>query len=503
MIGAWFVIAALTAVPAAKPPELFALVLGVNRSFEKSAPPLRFADDDAAGYADLFRGLGAKTYLLSRLDDNTRALHPEAAREAREPVRSQWLHAIAQLNAEVAAAKRRGAETDVFFVFAGHGNVKSGVGYISLEDGALTGSDLKHEFTDAVSATRIHVIVDACYSYFLAHRRGPGGTRRPLEGTTALEGLDGDDRVGLLLSTSSARESFEWENFQAGVFHHEVRSGLRGPADVDGDARVTYRELAAFVHRANEAIRNERFRPDLYSRAPKGSETLIDLRGAMTHRLEFEGDRAAHFWIEDANGVRLAEFHSALGTTTRVVRTPEVTGNLYARRAEDGAEWSIPAGNEVWSVTAVPSTPPRVSNRGAAHDSFSQIFSLPFGPSELADYRPNAAESSVTRVEPMPLRRKMGWAALGLGVASSALGGVWTVSAAKLREEATHSPSQKELETINLHIRQRNVTMGVCYGIGAAALLSSALLLLGPDESTDALAELRFTGTGLSFRYGF
>jgi len=77
-----------------------------------------------------------------------------------------------------------------------------------------------------VPATRLHFIIDACYSYFLAYGRGPGGQRRPIQaGFSQAMQLSADSRVGLLLSTSSARESHEWEGIQGGVFSHEVRSG--------------------------------------------------------------------------------------------------------------------------------------------------------------------------------------------------------------------------------------------------------------------------------------
>src|SRR5262249_17771567 len=150
--------------------------------------------------------------------------------------------------------------SDFYFVFAGHGNVKNGQGYITLEDMRITGSDLA-DMVAKIPATRVHVIADACASYFLAYARGPGGERRPVSGFQDSRELASDPRVGLLLSTSSARESHEWEGFQAGVFSHEVRSGLYGAADADGDGQVSYREIAAFVSKANAAIPNERFRP--------------------------------------------------------------------------------------------------------------------------------------------------------------------------------------------------------------------------------------------------
>ena len=55
----------------------FALILGVNRSVDPEAKLLRYADDDAARYLELFRSLGARSYVLTRPDANTAALHPQ------------------------------------------------------------------------------------------------------------------------------------------------------------------------------------------------------------------------------------------------------------------------------------------------------------------------------------------------------------------------------------------------------------------------------------------
>jgi len=71
-----------------------------------------------------------------------------------------------------------------------------------------------------------------------------------------------------ILSTSSDRDSHEWERFQAGILSHELRSALRGAADANLDGVVTYRELGAFLVRANQAIVNRRYRPDFMVRPP-------------------------------------------------------------------------------------------------------------------------------------------------------------------------------------------------------------------------------------------
>ncbi len=187
----------------------FALIMGSNLSVDRDLPPLKYADDDAASYLDLFRVLGAHTYLLSRLDDNTRRLHAQAAAEALEPTRATLEQTVAQIASDVTRARDRQVETVLYIVYAGHGNVRDGVGYVTLEDMRITGSDLA-KIAAAIPATRVHIIVDACASYYLAYSRGPGGERRPLSGFQDSSQLASDPlgaigvSVGAVLSVSAA-----------------------------------------------------------------------------------------------------------------------------------------------------------------------------------------------------------------------------------------------------------------------------------------------------------
>src|SRR5262245_56364828 len=105
----------LTAPATADPLEVgpgshasFALIIGVNRSVDKNAPLLRYADDDAARYLDLFRTLGAKSYVLARLDENTRRLHPQVAAEALHPRLAEYRQVIRTLAADIEQARKRG-----------------------------------------------------------------------------------------------------------------------------------------------------------------------------------------------------------------------------------------------------------------------------------------------------------------------------------------------------------------------------------------------------------
>lgn len=468
----------------------FALVIGANRSVDADLAPLKYADDDAARYLDLFRLLGARTYLLARLDDNTRALHAQAAAEAQEPKRAPYDAAVAQLTRDVAQAAARNVETTVYVVYAGHGNVKDGQGYLSLEDARITGSDLARTFA-ALPATRIHLIADACASYFVAYSRGPGGTRRAVDALPAAAELSADPRVGLLLSSSSAKESHEWEAFQAGVFSHEVRSGLYGAADADRNGIVTYREIAAFVARANESVPNERYRPEVHSRAPRGGDALLDLRRASARRLEIGGKHAGHYTLEDARGVRLVDMHNAPNQTMVIVR-PAPTQPVFLRRAGDDKEMLLPADLPVLTMDDLAAEDGRVASRGAAHESFSKLFALPFDVGVVDAYRERTGASTAALPDAsLGARRTVGLGVMGVGALAAAVGVGLSASAASLAREVPDGASQADASAANERIASRNSWATVGYVGGGAALVTGALLFFWPKEGPVERIEAR------------
>jgi len=464
----------------------FALVVGVNRSIDADLPALRYADDDAVLYQALFQQLGATVYLLTRPDDNTRRLHPRAAAEATPPVAAALDRTIAAIAAAVAQARARGAATRFYFVYAGHGNIRDGQGYISLEDDRLTAADLERRVVDAVPAGEVHLIVDACYSGLLAGARGPGGERRPLRGFSQFRGLADDDRIGLLLSTSSARESHEWEGFQAGVFSYEVRSGLYGAADADGDGQVSYDEIAAFVTRANAAIPNERFRPDLYARPPHGTGMVVDLRDALHRRFEITGARGGHYVLEDDRGVRLVEFHNSVAQNVAVVR-PASAGPLFLRRVDGDQEYRVPdGGGDVLTIDGLVPDPQQLTARGAAHASFSLTFSLAFDEGVVRALAPTALGEPAD-APPRDGRGPARWIAFGVGGAALATGAGFLLSARSVRDGATPGESQASAADRNARIATRNTVTAVCAGVAGAALVTGAALTLWPRSQPGAI----------------
>ncbi len=481
----------------------FAFILGVNTSVDEGAPTLRYADDDAARYLELFRTLGARTYVLTRLDDNTRRLHPQLAAEALLPLKSEFDRTIAAAAFDVGQARRRHVKTVLYFVYAGHGSARDGYGYITLEDAPLDAATLDSSVVLGIGADQTHFIVDACDSYFLAMGRGPGGQRHEAHGFLRSAGLQARDSVGLLLSTSSARESHEWSAFQAGVFSHEVRSALYGAADADGDGQVSYREVAAFVTRANEAIPNEAYRTNVYARAPKDSPFLLDLRAQSKSRLILEGAHASHYFMEDSRGVRMADFHNDANQPMYVIR-PGHTGKLYLRRLSDDVEFVVPNEPEVLELAELSPSDPRVRARGAAGDQFELLFALPFGRQAVTAFLLQGAERDAPN-PPRPSAPHWWSIATGLGLvgagAVGSLAGTFTLLSAHAL--ALSNPSQSDVESVNDRIRSRNSAGVIELAAGGATIVLGACFLFWPAFAPHVDANGSASGARVSLRGDF
>jgi len=481
------------AAAAERPVASFVLAVGVNKSIDDDVSDLRYADDDAVRYFDLFRSLGARTYLVARTDANTERLHPQAAAEARAPRRDALRDAVAAIAGDVKRAREKGVATVLYFVYAGHGNTEGRRAAITLEDGHLTSRDILDEIVDPVGADRVHVIIDACYSYYLAYSRGPGGERRVVSGFSNPDGLAGRRNLGLVLSTSTGRESHEWEAFQAGVFSHEVRSGLYGAADADGDGRVSYREIAAFVERANESVPNEKYRPSAYVRAPADTTTIVDIQRALDRRIEVDGSEHGHYFLESAQGVRLADFHNGKGQTVSLLR-PGPAGTLFLRRLRDDKEFRIPQESAVVRVSDLEPVEPESRVRGAAHESFRLLFELPFDLEVVESYPAPVDFTDIDVSSRAPARAAgwrtwAGWTSLGVSAAALASAVGTTLSAKSLRNDIGPGASQERIAGINDDIRTRNIVSGVLYGTAGATALTGMLLLLLPDERPAASLE--------------
>ncbi|MFO7564919.1 MAG: caspase family protein [Enhygromyxa sp.] len=326
----------------------FALVIGSNATRSKEQKPLRFADDDAARIAELWLELGAEVELLTVFDHVSQARFPELIERAQQPTTARLDAAWARLHGKMEAAAAAGREVELLIYYAGHGDLgPDGQGFLTLENGdALTRSDLFGKLLGASPADRNHVIVDACRSEQFVLSRGEWKPDRdPADyGESVREYLDGNHlgahpNTGVVLAHSADQQTHEWERWQGGIFTHQLLSGLRGGADINGDGRIEYSELGAFVSAANSGVGDPRARLEITVRPPRGDERaplLVHERVTEQRVLLLAGADAGRYSLEDGRGVRLADLNHAPGQPA-YLRLPSGPLYLYRHDPKDGS----------------------------------------------------------------------------------------------------------------------------------------------------------------------
>jgi hypothetical protein len=372
----------------------FALVVANNRSLSLALPDLQYADDDAARYYRLFRAAGADSNveLLATFDRTSALLYPTLKDSARAATRAELLRAVAKLKKAVDGAHAKGERATLYFVFAGHGEVAGGRGYLHLEDARIDGSFIEREIIDKVAADTKHVLLDSCNSFFVINPRKPGGRRWATPKDMALGFSARHPEVGLFLSTNSDEEVFEWSELESGVFSHEVRSGLTGAADVDANGTVTYAELGGFVAQANQGIVRENLRPQVYFSGPRGNEhaSLFSTRKLAGRKLSL-GPNQSRVWARGATGERLLDLHKERGALT--VTLPDVSQELsiFVQAPSSSpqtpptlVEHRIAEGPEPIQLGDSAGEPPRLAARG--DQLFGSLFATPYGPVSYDGY---------------------------------------------------------------------------------------------------------------------
>ncbi len=392
---------ALTCPAHAQPPTTrsFALVVANNRSLSLALPDLQYADDDAARYYRLFRASGpeASVELLASFDRMSSRAYPSLKVLARPATQLELVRAANRLRQQVLAGRSRGEHTRLYFVFAGHGEVAGGRGYLHLEDTRIDGSFIEREIIDKIPAETKHVLLDSCNSFFVINPRKPGGRRWATPKDMALGFSARHPEVGLFLSTNSDEEVFEWSELESGVFSHEVRSGLTGAADVNRDGDVTYSELAGFVAEANRGIVREGLRPQVFFSGPRGDQhaSLFAPRTLQGRRLTL-GREQARVWVRDETGERLLDLHKEPGELELYLprANPELSVFVQTAAAKGSpptvVERHFASGDDAIRMDDAQPVPPQLAARG--DQLFGNLFAAPYGPAAYASYLKSSRE---------------------------------------------------------------------------------------------------------------
>ncbi|HRE92343.1 MAG TPA: caspase family protein, partial [Myxococcota bacterium] len=409
----------------------FALVIGHNGSDDPNLEALRYADDDALRYHELLSAVTERAVVLTEADPESRALLEERldTLELRAPTRQNLLAALDTLRTAMHAARLRGERPVLYFVYSGHGNYDAeGRGYLHLADGRFTTRDLFARVLEPNREDHVILIIDACNAGLMVNGRGRPAEvtaeRRPA-GVSRLD-LSHFPNTGVILAHSAVGETHEWGRFLAGIFSHEVRSGLYGAADLDDDQRIDFAELAAFVASANARVTNPTVRVTPYIRPPLTAPELavIDLgRARLRGRLRIDHVVGkAH--VVDQDLVRYADFHRTEASPPFWLALTR-PGELVLSTEREA--WAIPqeAHGELNLTMLAKRSKSTLSARGPGSEYFERTlfhepFDLTFARRYLAD--DYLADLELARVVERPWwQNTPAWATLGGGLV--ALGG--------------------------------------------------------------------------------
>ena len=338
---------ALAAPAAAEPKQVaYAIVIGNNAPPSSGSAerlqPLRYADDDAVRYYQLFSRMAA-TRLLVVLDAETQRRYPGLAASTEPPTLANLERAVGEIARSMQADRARGDRPVLYVTFSGHGARDArGEAFLALVDGALTQQTLYDDVLARMPSAVTHLIVDACHAGGVVGVRG-GFFDREIETSSApvtaadvqpvlqATPLARHPNIGVILATTLGQESHEWSRIEAGVFTHELLSGLLGAADVNGDHVVEYTEAQAFVAAANRNVKDPRAIPHVIARPPQVDHNapLIELSALRgTRLLHGTADALGHFHIELDNGQRYLDAHVEPGSELAIAVPDGVTAFL-------------------------------------------------------------------------------------------------------------------------------------------------------------------------------
>lgn len=219
MRAAVFGLVAFCAKPAFAEPVRLLVAVGSKVGFEAEMP-LKFAETDARRVRDVVVAQGG--------------VKPKDAVVLSEPTRGQLMSAIERARDE--AKNHKSEEVTLFFYFSGHGDREA----IHLGTDRVLLSDLTAKLAEVPAGLRL-VVTDACRST----REKGFALDEPFAISATASQAKGQVWLHAASDGEAAQES---DDLQGAIFTNAWLNGLRGAADVNGDARVTLEESFSFAH---------------------------------------------------------------------------------------------------------------------------------------------------------------------------------------------------------------------------------------------------------------
>jgi hypothetical protein len=372
--------------------HVHAIVIGNNNGFVGgrpggAEPRLRYADDDAAAFAELLAPIAESSELLTVMDRDTQERYPKLAGVARVPTREALRASVARLRERLRAERRAGERQVVFVFFSGHGALDyDGQPALALADGGLGHAFLYRDVLAELPADEIHLLLDACHAEAVVRPRDADAQSvavSPAQASAFLleNTLARFPNTGAIMAASTDAKAHEWDAVRHGVFTHELLSALRGAADVNGDLRLEYSEVYAFMAAANREVSDARARLAIVARPPDANR-----RAVLLTLSAFPPERSA--WLTNVPGaqgiVTLDDGHGRLVTLhgdrdfSAALLIP-AGAKLYVRASDQEASFSAAPG-EVVSFARLEFAPSSLRERGPLEDALRHgLFAAEYG----------------------------------------------------------------------------------------------------------------------------
>jgi caspase domain-containing protein len=485
---------------------------------------LRYADDDAVRYHQLFSRFADQARLLTVMDAQTQRRYPGLASAARAPTLANLLGIVDEYARSMAADRARGDEPVFYLAFSGHGaRGDAGEAFLALMDARLTQDVLYQQVLAPLPASYQHVIVDACHAAAVVGIRG-GGFEHELEATStpvspselvalAERTQNQHPTVGVLVATSVGQEAHEWSRIESGVFTHEVISGLLGAADVNGDSRIEYSELQAFVSAANRGVKDPRAMLQVVARPPKINQgvalvALDRFRDAVL--LSGRAGDLGHFYIELDNGQRYLDANLDAGSAAALALPARTLAFVRTESLE--AEVPTRPGGTI-RLRELVFKPRQLTARGSIEAAYrAALFSLPYGPAYYRGFVDSLALPGVAFPEPgggglearaadgSASRRRVAIGLVSLACVSAAVSVVTGIAALRAKSDFDATTIQREAADAN--DRYRTYTALSLTGAAVAAAAGIGAWAIWPRRAPTLVAAPLTGDRGKGFALG-
>ncbi len=322
MTPVWWVLSAVSALPAPARDVRVAVVVGNNEGLD-GEEPLAYAEEDARKIHRLLVDLGG--------------LDPERAYLVTAQNSAAVWQALSAAAGRVEELARQGPTTFILYISA-HADQEA----LHLNGERLPLAELRGRLSGLSAALRL-VVIDACRTPVRVAKKGgfPGPE-------VAIDTSVNTTGEVFIASTGPGETAQEWTYLRGALFTHHLLTALRGAADFDGDAQVTLSEAYAYTYRNTTA---QSVRAGGSAQKPSYE---IELRGfgewtftwpaRMGSSLVLGKDLEGTFWIADRGNRLLAEVSKAAGEMVKVAVQPG-----WYRVVRPGRGWAYATDvNLVW-----------------------------------------------------------------------------------------------------------------------------------------------------------